>query len=139
MLYTELTSAMFYTPFHIRTLVWERFTVEYFHVKILHGEIFLFLGHPTKIFNNELCSLIVHIILHSHNMHYTNTDYGVLTLIGSLPTKIHTSNSSVDLQRPGCFILRHQFAQGFQFPRIDRCIHQINCNQDIPNGLLNQK
>ena len=100
-----------------------KITVGYFRVKIVHDEIFSFLGHPTKIFNNELCSLIVHIILHSHNMHYTSTDYGVLALIGSLRSKIHTSNSSMDLYRPGCFILRHQFAQGFQFPRIDKCIH----------------
>ena len=36
------------------TIVWEKFPDGYFRVKIVCGKIFSSLGHPIKIFNNEL-------------------------------------------------------------------------------------
>ena len=37
------------------TVVWEKFTIRYFCVKIVHGKIFLSLGvSDEKIFDNEL-------------------------------------------------------------------------------------
>ena len=50
------------------TLVWEKFTIGYFHVKIVCGKIVSFLGHPMNSFNNtllrlKLCSLSLCIII----------------------------------------------------------------------------
>ena len=38
----------------IYTVVWEKLTVGYFHVKIVRGKIFSSLGVSDKFFNNEL-------------------------------------------------------------------------------------
>ena len=64
--------AQIYYPGHISTVVWEKFTIEYFHVKIISDKMFSSLSVSnkkfltTKYFKVKLFVLLLKNLMHKY-------------------------------------------------------------------------